>query len=66
MKIKDHEKVELCCEIAFSMLSLDGYHIQMVTDAYGNESYSEKDQDRFNMIYGVVMELIDNARGVAK
>ena len=66
MKIKTHEKVELCCNIAFAMLNLNGDHIQMVTDTYGNESYSEKDQDRFNMIYGIVMEVIDNAREVAK
>jgi len=58
--------VELCCDIADSMLNLDGYPIQLVTDEHGNESYSEKDQDRFNLIYGAVMELIENAREVAK
>lgn len=62
MKIKNHEKVELCCDIADAMLNLDGCHIQMVTDEHGNESYSEKDQDRFNLIYGAVMELIEDAR----
>jgi hypothetical protein len=42
------------------MLNLDGYHIQMVIDEHGNESYNDEDQDRFNLIYGVVMELIEN------
>ena len=62
MKIQNHEKVELCCDIADAMMSLDGYNIQMVTDEHGNESYNEEDQDRFNLIYGAVYELIEEAR----
>ena len=64
MKIKIQEKVEFCCDIADAMLNLDGYHIQMVTDECGNESYNDEDQDRFNLIYGAVMELIEEAREV--
>jgi len=62
MKIQNHEKVELCCDIADAMLNLDGYHIEMVTDASGDERYSEEDQDRFNLIYGAVMEILEDAR----
>ena len=62
MKIQDHEKVELCCDIADAMLNLDGYHISTVVDEHGNESYNDEDQDRFNLIYGAVMELIEEAR----
>ena len=62
MKIQNHEKVELCCDIADAMLNLDGYHIKMVTDASGDERYSEEDQDRFNLIYGAVMEILEDAR----
>ena len=62
MKIQNHEKVELCCDIADAMMSLDGYNIQMVTDEHGNESYNDEDQDRFNLIYGAVYELIEEAR----
>ena len=62
MRIQNHEKVELCCDIADAMMSLDGYNIQMVTDEHGNESYNEEDQDRFNLIYGAVYELIEEAR----
>jgi len=62
MKIKNHEKVELCCDIADAMLNLDGYHIQLVTDENGDERYNEEDQERFNLIYGAVMELLEEAR----
>ena len=62
MRIQNHEKVELCCDIADAMMSLDGYNIQMVTDEHGNESYNEEDQERFNLIYGAVYELIEEAR----
>ena len=62
MRIQNHEKVELCCDIADAMMSLDGYNIQMVTDEHGNESYNDEDQDRFNLIYGAVYELIEEAR----
>ena len=62
MKIQNHEKVELCCDIADAMMSLDGYNIEMVIDEHGNESYNEEDQDRFNLIYGAVYELIEEAR----
>jgi len=62
MKIQNHEKVELCCDIADAMMSLDGYHIQMVIDEHGNESYNDEDQERFNLIYGAVYELIEDAR----
>jgi hypothetical protein len=61
MKIQNHEKVELCCDIADAMMSLDGYNIEMVIDEHGNESYNEEDQDRFNLIYGAVYELIEEA-----
>mgnify|MGYP003628910515 CR=1 FL=1 len=64
MKIANHEQVELCCDIADAMLNLDGYHIQMVTDENGDESYNDEDQDRFNLIYGAVMELIEESREV--
>jgi hypothetical protein len=64
MNISNHEKVELCCDIADAMLNLDGYHIQMVIDEHGNESYNDEDQERFNLIYGAVMELIEEAREV--
>ena len=66
MKIQDHEQVELCCDIADAMLNLDGYHISTVVDEHGNESYNDEDQERFNLIYGVVMELIEDARELAK
>jgi hypothetical protein len=62
MKIQNHEKVELCCDIADAMMNLDGYHIQMVIDEHGNESYNDEDQERFNLIYGAVYELIEDAR----
>jgi hypothetical protein len=62
MKIRNHEKVELCCDIAEAMMSIDGQHIQMVTDEHGNERYNDEDQERFNIIYGAVMELIEEAR----
>tara|TARA_R110002153_G_scaffold196689_1_gene350073 strand:- start:463 stop:663 length:201 start_codon:yes stop_codon:yes gene_type:complete len=62
MKIANHEKVELCCDIAETMLNLDGYHIQLVTDENGDERYNDEDQERFNLIYGAVMELIEEAR----
>ena len=62
MKIQNHEKVELCCDIADAMMSLDGYNIEMVIDEHGNESYNEEDQDRFNLIYGAIYELIEEAR----
>ena len=62
MKIANHEKVELCCDIADAMLNLDGYHIQMVIDEHGNERYNDEDQERFNLIYGAVYELIEEAR----
>ena len=62
MKIANHEKVELCCDIAEAMLSLDGYHIQLVADYNGDERYNDEDQERFNLIYGAVMELIEEAR----
>ena len=62
MKIRNHEKVELCCDIADAMLNLDGRHIQMVTDENGDERYNEEDQERFNLIYGAVMELLEEAR----
>tara|TARA_R110000822_G_scaffold171547_1_gene311292 strand:+ start:197 stop:397 length:201 start_codon:yes stop_codon:yes gene_type:complete len=64
MKIRNHEKVELCCDIAEAMLNLDGYHIQLVADYNGDERYSEEDQERFNLIYGAVYELIEEARKV--
>tara|TARA_R110000765_G_scaffold409803_1_gene508221 strand:+ start:1532 stop:1732 length:201 start_codon:yes stop_codon:yes gene_type:complete len=66
MKIRNHEKVELCCDIADAMLNLDGRHIQMVTDENGDERYSEEDQERFNLIYGAVYELIEEARKVTE
>jgi len=66
MKIQNHEKVELCCDIADAMLNLDGYHIEMVTDASGDERYSDEDQERFNLIYGAVMELIEQAEEVTE
>ena len=62
MKIRNHEKVELCCDIADAMMNLDGYHIEMVIDQHGNESYKDDDQDRFNLIYGAVMEILEDAR----
>ena len=62
MKIRNHEKVELCCDIADAMLNLDGRHIQMVTDENGDERYNEEDQERFNLIYGAVLMLIEEAR----
>ena len=62
MKIKIHEKVHLCCDIADAMLNLDGRHIQMVTDENGDERYNEEDQERFNLIYGAVLMLIEEAR----
>ena len=62
MKIRNHEKVELCCDIADVMMNLDGYHIEMVKDSNGDERYSDEDQERFNLIYGAVMELIEDAR----
>jgi len=62
MKIKNHEKVELCCDIADAMLNLDGYHIQLVTDENGDERYNDENQERFNLIYGAVMELLEEAR----
>ena len=62
MKIKIHEKVHLCCDIADAMLNLDGRHIQMVTDENGDERYNEEDQEQFNLIYGAVMELLEEAR----
>jgi hypothetical protein len=64
MKIQNHEKVELCCDIADAMMNLDGYHIQMVIDEHGDESYNDEDQERFNLIYGAVMELIEQAEEV--
>lgn len=64
MKIANHEKVELCCDIAETMLNLDGYHIQLVTDENGDEHYNDEDQERFNLIYGAVYELIEEARKV--
>ena len=66
MNIQNHEKVELCCDIADAMMSIDGQDIQMVTDEYGNERYNDEDQERFNIIYGAVMELIEEAREVAQ
>ena len=66
MKIQNHEKVELCCDIADAMLNLDCYHIEMVTDASGDERYSDEDQERFNLIYGAVMELIEQAEEVTE
>jgi len=62
MKIRNHEKVELCCDIAEAMMSIDGQHIQEVTDANGDKRYGYEDQERFNLIYGAVMELIEEAR----
>ena len=62
MKIRNHEKVELCCDIADAMMNLDGYHIEMVTDSNGDERYNDDDQDRFNLIYGAVMEILEDAR----
>ncbi len=62
MKIKNHEKVELCCDIADAMMNLGGYHIQMITDEHGNERYNEEDQARFNLIYGAVREIVEDAR----
>ena len=66
MKIAIHEKVELCCDIADAMMSIDGRHIQMVTDEHGNERYTDEDQERFNIIYGAVRELIEEAREVTE
>jgi hypothetical protein len=34
----------------------------MVTDENGDERYNEEDQERFNLIYGAVMELLEEAR----
>jgi hypothetical protein len=62
MKIRNHEKVELCCDIADAMMSIGGQDIQMLTDEYGGERYNDEDQERFNIIYGAVMELIEEAR----
>ena len=62
MNIQNHEKVELCCDIADAMMSIGGQDIQTVMDEYGNERYSDEDQERFNIIYGAVMELIEDAR----
>jgi hypothetical protein len=62
MKIRNHEKVELCCDIAEAMMSIDGQDIQEVTDEHGGERYNDEDQERFNLIYGAVMELIEEAR----
>lgn len=64
MKIRNHEKVELCCDIAEAMMSIDGQDIQMLTDEYGGEHYTDEDQERFNLIYGAVMGLIEEAREV--
>ncbi len=64
MNIQNHEKVELCCDIADAMMSIDGRHIQMVIDENGDERYSDEDQERFNIIYGAVRELIEEAREV--
>ena len=64
MKIQNNEKVELCCDIADAMLNLDGCYIKMVTDASGDERYSDEYQERFNLIYDAVMELIEQAEGV--
>jgi len=44
------------------MMSIDGQHIQEVTDANGDKRYGYEDQERFNLIYGAVMELIEEAR----
>ena len=66
MNIQNHEKVELCCDIAEAMMSIDGQDIQEVTDEHGSERYSDEDQERFNIIYGAVMELIEEAREVAQ
>jgi len=62
MKIKNHEKVELCCDIADAMMSIGGQDVQMLTDEHGNERYNEEDQERFNLIYGAIMELIEEVR----
>ena len=61
MKIANHEQVELCCDIADAMMNLDGYHIKMVIDEHGDERYNDEDQDRFNLLYGAVYELIEEA-----
>jgi len=66
MNIQNHEKVELCCDIADAMMSIDGRHIQMVIDENGDERYSDEDQERFNIIYGAVRELIEEAREVTE
>jgi len=66
MNIQNHEKVELCCDIADAMMSIDGQDIQLLTDEYGGERYTDEDQERFNLIYGAVMELIEEAREVAQ
>ena len=66
MNIQNHEKVELCCDIAEAMMSIDGQDIQEVTDEHGGERYNDEDQERFNIIYGAVMELIEEAREVAQ
>jgi len=64
MKIRNHEKVELCCDIADAMMCIDGKDIQMLTDEYGGERYNDEDQERFNIIYAAVMELMEAARKV--
>jgi len=62
MKIQNHEKIELCCDISEAIMCLDGYAIQTVVDEYGNESYNDEDQERFNLIYDAVYDLIEDAR----
>jgi len=66
MKIQNNEKVQLCCDIADALLNIDGYHFNMVTDASGDELYSEQEKERFNLIYDAVMELIEQAEEVTE
>ena len=62
MKILKNEQVELCFDLAERALEADGWAVDYIQNKYGDESYSEGTQDRFNHYYGLFWEALDNAK----